>query len=209
MYSIGKFAEKLGVTIQTLRNWDKEGKLSPIKLDSGHRRYTEEHLLKALNMIRKPLLRKTLIYARVSSNKQKNELKHQLENLKQFCIAKGYVIDEIFSDIGSALNYNRPEFQKMWDLILSNQVERIIIAYKDRFARFGYDFFETMCKRFNIEIVIMNKAEEKTYEQEMIEDLMTIVHVFSARLYGSRSYKQKKLINVVKEVIKEDVQEER
>ncbi|WP_129600741.1 IS607 family transposase [Anaerophilus nitritogenes] len=209
MYSIGKFSEKLGVTIQTLRNWDKEGKLSPIKLDSGHRRYTEEHFIIASNLIQKPLPRKTIVYARVSSNKQKNELEHQLENIKQFCIVKGYVIDEIFSDTGSALNYNRPKFQKMWDLILANQVERVIIAYKDRFVRFGYDFFESICKKFNVEVIVMNNAEEKTYEQEMVEDLMTIVHVFSARLYGSRSYKQKKIEKVVKEVVESGFQEEK
>jgi len=205
MYSIGEFSKKLGVSIQTLRNWDKEGKLCPIKLSSGHRRYTDEHFILASNLLHKPLPRKTIIYARVSSNKQKNELEHQIESLKQFCIARGIIIDEILSDIGSALNYNRPKFQKLFDLILSNQVERIIIAYKDRFVRFGYDFFESICKRYNVEIIVMNNAEEKTYEQEMVEDLMAIVHVFSARLYGSRSYKQKKLEKVVKEVLENEV----
>lgn len=205
MYSIGKFAEKLGVTTQTLRNWDKEGKLSPIKLDTGHRRYTDEHMLKACNLLKKPLQRKNIIYTRVSSNKQKNELEHQLQNVKDFCIANGYIINEIFSEIGSALNYKRPKFQKMWDLVLSNQVNKIIITYKDRFVRFGYDFFESICKRFNTEIVVINKSDEKTYEQEMTEDLLTIIHVFSARLYGARSYKQKKLVDVVKDVINENV----
>lgn len=190
MYSITEFAKLINVTSQTLRNWDMSGKLSPIKLKSGHRRYTEEHL-KIINGI-KDQTRFNIIYCRESTRQQKNSLLEQENKLKEFCMIKGISIDKVISEYGSALNYNRKGLSELIQLINKNLVETLIIYYKDRLVRFGFEFFEIMSKENNFNIVIVDNSESnKSKDVEFAEDLISIIHYFSMKLYGSRSYKHK------------------
>ena len=197
MLSIGKFAKSLGVSIQTLRNWDKEGKLKPTYVtENGYRYYSEDLLnkfrnIKNVNKIKK----KNILYARVSAKNQKDDLNRQIDNLKQYAYSKGYSF-EIITDIGSGINYKKEGLLKMINLVECGEVDRIIVLYKDRLIRFGYDLIEYICKLNDTKIEIVDNSTISK-EQELTEDLVQIITVFANRLYGARS---KKTINLIKSV---------
>jgi transposon, resolvase len=197
MLSIGKFAKSLGVSIQTLRNWDKEGKLKPTYVtENGYRYYSEDLLnkfrnIKNVNKIKK----KNILYARVSAKDQKDDLNRQIDNLKQYAYSKGYSF-EIITDIGSGINYKKEGLLKMINLVECGEVDRIIVLYKDRLIRFGYDLIEYICKLNDTKIEIVDNSTVSK-EQELTEDLIQIITVFANRLYGARS---KKTINLIKSV---------
>ena len=197
MLSIGKFAKSLGVSIQTLRNWDKEGKLKPTYVtENGYRYYSEDLLnkfrnIKNVNKIKK----KNILYARVSTKNQKDDLDRQVDNLKQYAYSKGYSF-EIITDIGSGINYKKEGLLKMINLVECGEVDRIIVLYKDRLIRFGYDLIEYICKLNDTKIEIVDNSTVSK-EQELTEDLIQIITIFANRLYGARS---KKTINLIKSV---------
>lgn len=197
MLSIGKFAKSLGVSIQTLRNWDKEGKLKPTYVtENGYRYYSEDLLnkfrnIKNVNKIKK----KNILYARVFTKNQKDDLNRQIDNLKQYAYSKGYSF-EIITDIGSGINYKKEGLLKMINLVECGEVDRIIVLYKDRLIRFGYDLIEYICKLNDTKIEIVDNSTISK-EQELTEDLIQIITVFANRLYGARS---KKTINLIKSV---------
>ena len=197
MLSIGKFAKSLGVSIQTLRNWDKEGKLKPTYVtENGYRYYSEDLLnkfrnIKNVNKIKK----KNILYARVSAKDQKDDLNRQIDNLKQYAYSKGYSF-EIITDIGSGINYKKEGLLKMINLVECGEVDRIIVLYKDRLTRFGYDLIEYICKLNDTKIEIVDNSTVSK-EQELTEDLIQIITVFANRLYGAKS---KKTINLIKSV---------
>lgn len=197
MLSIGKFAKSLGVSIQTLRNWDKEGKLKPTYVtENGYRYYSEDLLnkfrnIKNVNKIKK----KNILYARVSTKNQKDDLDRQVDNLKQYAYSKGYSF-EIITDIGSGINYKKEGLLKMINLVECGEVDRIIVLYKDRLIRFGYDLIEYICKLNDTKIEIVDNSTISK-EQELTEDLIQIITVFANKLYGARS---KETINLIKSV---------
>ncbi|WP_315515179.1 IS607 family transposase [Leptotrichia wadei] len=197
MLSIGKFAKSLGVSIQTLRNWDKEGKLKPTYVtENGYRYYSEDLLnkfrnIKNVNKIKK----KNILYARVSTKNQKDDLNRQIDNLKQYAYSKGYSF-EIITDIGSGVNYKKEGLLKMINLVECGEVDRIIVLYKDRLIRFGYDLIEYICKLNDTKIEIVDNSTISK-EQELTEDLIQIITVFANRLYGAKS---KKTINLIKSI---------
>jgi len=192
LYNISKFSEMTGLHQNTLRNWDALGKLKPIILPSGHRRYDDSHLniIKNTNLPKKIL--KNVIYVRESTKLQSNSLENQLNKCKEFCIGKGITIDEVIQDIGSGLNFNRNGLNLLIKMIENDEVSKIIIFYKDRLVRFGFEILETICTFHNVEIIIIDKTDlEKSKQEEFVEDIISIIHHFSMKLYGSRNYKQK------------------
>lgn len=192
--SIGEAAEKLGVSVKTVRRWSDAGKIRSDRSPSGHRRF---YISDILNISSKPIEqeRLTLNYARVSSHDQKEDLVRQTEVLEQFCTAKGWEYETI-QDLGSGLNYKKKGLKKLLKLILTNQVERLVLTHKDRLLRFGTELVFMMCDEFNTEVVIINKTkEERSFESELVTDMIELVTVFSARLYGSRSNKNKKIVD--------------
>ena len=197
MLSIGKFAKSLGVSIQTLRNWDKEGKLKPTYVtENGYRYYSEDLLNKFRNIKNvNQITKNTILYARVSAKDQKDDLNRQIDNLKQYAYSKGYSF-EIITDIGSGINYKKEGLLKMINLVECGEVDRIIVLYKDRLIRFGYDLIEYICKLNDTKIEIVDNSTVSK-EQELTEDLIQIITVFANRLYGARS---KKTINLIKSV---------
>lgn len=205
MYNIKQFAELIGTTTTTLRNWDKEGKLKPIRLASGHRRYTEEQLEQIKNIHKNERL--NIIYCRESSINQKESLIKQEEKLKEFCISNGIIIDKSIKDIGSGLNFKRTGFIDLIDLITNNKVNKLIIYYKDRLVRFGFELFEELSKKYNFEIIVVDNTEtNKSKEKEFADDIISIIHYFSMKLYGSRTYK-KRIDNIKNElnIIKNEI----
>ncbi|MGL5744278.1 MAG: IS607 family transposase [Cetobacterium sp.] len=203
--SIGEFAKKIGVTIQTLRNWDKTGKLKPNHISkSGFRYYSKEQLNNFLGLKKISEKEKVVIgYCRVSSNKQKDDLERQIESVKMFMLARGYKF-KIITDIGSGINYNKKGLDILLNMVMNYEVEKIVILYKDRLIGFGYELIENICNKYGTKIEIIDSTE-RTEEQELVEDLAQIVTVFSCRLQGKRANKAKKMI---KELIKDDPSQE-
>ena len=188
MYSIGEFAKLIGVSSQTLIRWDQSGKLKPILLKSGHRRYTDDHLREIKGIKSNKI---NVIYCRESTRQQKSSLQRQEAKLREFCASSGIVIDLVISDFGSGLNYKRKGLQQLITLICTKSVDVIVISYKDRLMRFGFEMVEYLCKENQVKLVITDNTEgEKSQQEEFAEDLISIVHYFSMRLYGSRSYKK-------------------
>ena len=200
-YSIGQFAKAIGKTTKTLRNWDKNGKLKPVRVeDTGYRYYSQEQLNHFLGLkLEKQINKKIIGYCRVSSHKQKDDLERQIENVKTYMYAKGYQF-EIITDIGSGINYNKKGLNQIIDMVTNSEVEKIVVLYKDRLIRFGYELIENLCNKFGTIIEIIDNTE-KTEQQELVEDLVQIVTVFSCRLQGKRTNKAKKMI---KELIEDD-----
>ena len=188
MYSIGKFAKEIGVTTKTLRNWHKEGKLIPIKITDGGTRYYSEEQLNIYFNKSSCCDRKIVIYSRVSNVGQRDDLNNQIDFLKTYSNSKGY-ITEVYSDIGSGLNFKRKNWNKILDMVQNNEVDRIVMAHKDRFIRFGYEWFEQFCNKFNTVIEVVNN-EKLSPQEELVQDLISIIHVFSCRIYGLRKYKK-------------------
>lgn len=198
-YSIREFSKILGVSAQTLRNWDTKGKLHPHHTSSnGYRYYSQEQLSQVMNI--KPNLDRLVIgYCRVSSNKQKDDLERQVENMKMYLTAQGKPY-EIITDIGSGINYNNKGLKELIQRITQNKVEKIVVLYKDRLIRFGFDLVEYIASLHDCNIEIIDNTE-KTEQQELVEDLVQIITVFSCKLQGKRSNKARKL---VKELSKDD-----
>lgn len=173
MYVKTKQAEQYyGVTIDTLRNWSNNGKLTTIRTKGGHRRYFIPN-----NKAEK------IIYARVSSTKQNKDLKRQIKYLKQ-----KYPKYTIVSDIGSGINFKRKGFQTILDKIFEGNVSEVVVASKDRFSRFGYELFESIFTKFGAKLTSIANIKYKSPEQELSEDLLSIITVFSSRYYGKRNY---------------------
>ena len=189
MIRLNDMAKRLGVSVKTLQRWDREGILIAKRNPNNRRYYTEDQYLEYIGSSNKKN-RKIIAYTRVSSNNQKDDLQNQITFIRNYVIAKGEILDDVIQDIGSGLNYNR----KHWNDLLLNQIpkgeiKKIYITYKDRFVRFGFDWFERFCNHYNCEIVIINNPETSP-QQELIEDLISIIHVFSCRIYGLRKYKK-------------------
>jgi predicted site-specific integrase-resolvase len=188
MYTIGQFAKLIGVSTQTLRNWDKAKILTPITLESKHRRYTDDHLAQVRHLTRPS--KSNVVYCRESSARQKPSLDAQVTACKKFCETSGLSIGQLITDIGSGMNFKRKGLQDLVYLITSNKVEKLIIYHKDRLCRFGYPLIEHLCSIHGTEIVVIDQTDHaKSREEEFVEDMIAVVHHFSTRLYGSRSYK--------------------
>jgi len=201
LYTVSEFAEKLGVSVTTLRTWDKEGKLVALRTPTNKRRYTEEMFYRALGIKGRQEPEKIILYARASSAGQKPDLENQLKYLKDFAAGKGLTVNEILTDVGSALNYKRKNFLKLCGLVTRGEVKTVIVAHKDRLVRFGFEFFEDLFAKFGCEILVVNKAEDMSPAQELTEDLISIVQHFAAKLYGQRTYRARKLTKTVREAL--------
>jgi hypothetical protein len=187
-------ASILGVTPKTVRLWEKEGKISSIKTEGGHRRFYPSEVLK-----NKKQSNMTIGYARVSTSEQKDDLDRQKKILELYCAEKGWNC-EIISDIGSGINYNKKGLERLIKLICLGEIERLVVSHKDRLLRFGSEIIFSICEQHNVEIVIINKSINSTFEEELTNDVLEIITVFSAKLYGSRSHKNKKIIDKVNKV---------
>lgn len=197
MITINEAAKTLGVTPKTLRLWEKEGKIKSYKTDGGHRRYNLQELLGGKK--EKSL---TVAYARVSSHDQKTDLERQCQVLELYCAAKGYDF-EIISDLGSGMNYQKKGLIRLIKLICSNQIDRLVITHKDRLLRFGSELIFSLCEHFGVEVNIINRTEDSSVEEDLAKDVLEIITVFSARLYGSRSHKNKSILEQLKKVAKD------
>ncbi len=196
--SIGEAAEMIGVSISTLRRWEKEGSfLSDFRTNGGHRRY-------CISRIRSEVLdisdastgntsnRKTYIYARVSSHDQKLDLKRQEQRLAMHCEAMEWE-HEIISDLGSGINYKKKGLNKLINLICHGKVQRLVLTHKDRLLRFGSALLFKLCELFGTEVIMLEEKSNKSFEQELVADVIEIMTVFTAKMHGKRSHRNKKV----------------
>jgi len=188
----------LGVHIRTIQKWDKEGKIRCVRTIGGKRRVPESEIKRILGIHEK---RRVIGYARVSSHTQKDDLERQIELIKSYARERGWEI-EILKDVGSGLKEDRRGFQKLLRMVINKEVSKVIIAYPDRLTRFGFKTLEEFFKSYGTEIIVINH-EEKSLQEELIEDLITIISHFAGKLYGMRSHKYKKVVEGAKNLIQD------
>ena len=202
LVTISEASKELGISVSTLRRWDKSGKLVPEKTASGHRRYDIAKLKPGAFHPSKIEERKTVAYARVSGQDQKNDLERQKQVLEIYCARQGWKY-EVVSDLGSGMNYHKKGLKRLLNEIMNEAVGRLVITHKDRLLRFGAELVFAVCEAKNVEVVILNQGEDTTFEEDLAKDVLEIITVFSARLYGSRSRKNKKLLESVIKAVEE------
>ena len=200
-YSAKEVTKILGVTAQTLRNWDKQNKLKPSYTKSnGYRYYSEESILSYTQERKTKKDINVIGYARVSSKKQEDDLNRQIDNLNKY-ISNKYTSFEIISDIGSGINYSKPGLLKLIDKINRKEVDLIIVLYKDRLLRFGFELIEYFASINNVKIEILDKID-KEEQQELVEDLVQIITVYASKLQGRRKKNTATLLKEVNKVLK-------
>ena len=186
-YKPKEFAELLNVTVKTLQRWDREKILIANRTPTNRRYYTYDQYLQFKGICKDADFRKIVIYARVSNRNQTDDLENQVDFLQQYVNAKGLIADDIIREYGSGLDYNRKQWNNLLSEVMENKVRMIFVSHKDRFVRFGFDWFEKFCNKFNVEIVVV-KNEKLSPHEELVQDIVSILHVFSCRLYGLRKY---------------------
>jgi putative resolvase len=212
LLTVTEAAQLLGVSTKTIRRWENEGKIKAIRTEGGHRRFEVSSLLGNKHDASRtshgapcddaPVSSLTVAYARVSSSDQKEDLKRQVLVLEAYCAKHGWNT-EVIQDLGSGLNYRKKGLIKLIKLLCSYQIERLVITHKDRLLRFGSELIFTLCEIFGIEVIIINRSEDSTYEEDLAADVIEIITVFSARLYGSRSHKNKQIVKQLQQVADE------
>ena len=189
-YKPKDFAELLNVSVKTLQRWDRDKILVAKRTPTDRRYYTYDQYLEFKGVSNDSNTKKKIIYTRVSTNNQKDNLKNQVKFLLDFANAKGIIIDETIEDIGSGLNYNRKKWNKLIEHCMENKIDSIMITHKDRFIRFGYEWFERFLGKYNVKIIVVNN-ETLSPNEELVQDIISILHVFSCKIYGMRKYKKK------------------
>lgn len=188
-YKPKEFAELINVSVKTLQRWDREGILTAKRTPTDRRYYTYDQYLE-FKGLKNNVTRKNIIYARVSTNNQKEDLLNQVKFLRDFTNAKAMIIDEVVEDIGSGLNYNRKKWNKLIEEVMENKIDTIVITHKDRFIRFGYEWFERFLLKFDTKMLVVTN-EMLSPQEELVQDIISILHIFSCRIYGLRKYKKK------------------
>lgn len=195
-------AETLGVSTSTLRRWEKSGKLIPERTSGNQRRYDLSKIQPEQYRESGKEARKTVAYARVSSHDQKADLERQKQMLELYCVTQGWAF-EVIADLGSGMNYHKKGLKRLLEAILEDRVGRLVITHKDRLLRFGAELVFAICEAKEVEVVILNKGQDTSFEEDLAKDVLEIITVFSARLYGSRSHKNKKLLDGVQKAVED------
>lgn len=189
IYTLGQAAKLIGRDPKTLQRWDRSGKLVAARHPSGRRFYTKDQLQAYLPGLSLDVPRTSLAYCRVSSQAQKPDLKNQIRVVKDYCNRMLLGKVEYVSEIGGGLNFKRKKFLMLVDRVVAGHVSDLVIAHKDRLARFGFELLQHLCRHHGTRLHVID-AQELSPEQEMVQDLLAITHCFSARLYGLRNYRK-------------------
>jgi len=200
LYRTGEAAKRLGVTRMTVLRWIRAGKIKAYKVGREHR--IPESEIKRILEGKVP--DEVVIYARVSSRDQKEDLERQVEYLKGYCTTKGYKVARILTDIASGLNEDRKGLRQLFRLVESGEITKVVITCRDRLTRFGFRYLEQYFSSHGVEIEVIFDDESKTPEKELVEDLLSIVTSFAGKLYGIRSHKKKRLVEAVKNALRND-----
>ncbi len=191
LLSVKKAQELYGISRRTLINWEEKGLLKPYRTPGGKRRYKKENIEKLLGMLEEETKPKVVLYARVSTKKQEEYLKNQIKRLENFAKFKGWNY-KVISEIASGVNENRRKLRKLLNMVKKGEVEKVVVEYPDRLARFGYEYLKFFFESFGVELIVLNGEEnEEDRTKELAQDLIAIVTSFAARVYGSREGKKK------------------
>ena len=191
LLKIGNVATLLGVTTQTLRNWTNSGYMDAVIGKGGHRRFRKSEVERIMELDEQENnIKKCLLYCRVSTSIQKENLERQIERLTSFALSNGFLIEGIYKDIASGMNFKRHGLLRLLEYCQKHRINTVIIEYKDRLARFGVDLLKDFLGSFGTELLIVN-ATDSDYRQEIIDDMIAIIIHFSSRLYGKRKGKNK------------------
>jgi putative resolvase len=195
--------QKLGISYSTLSRWVREGRIKAIRTAGGVFRIPESEVRRIAEGL--PVSRevRAIIYARVSSADQKSDLERQIQYLMQYCSSKGYRVVDVLSDIASGLKTDRRGLLKLFDYVVNRQVDVVVVTYRDRLTRFGFEYLERFFKQYGVRIEVAFGEEPRDAYQELVEDLIEIVTSFAGKLYGMRSHKKKKLVEGFRKLLKE------
>lgn len=184
------------ISYMTLKRWKDKGKIKYKKLSEKKILYDIDSIFKKSNEQNN---RKNVIYARVSTTSQKSNLDRQIELIKSYMLSNGIKVDEIYSEIASGLNEDRQELNRLIQDIKENKISNIYVSFKDRLTRFGFNYFKNIFAMYNTNIIILDEQEEtnKDFQQELVEDLISIVHHYSTKLYSNRRKKMKEIENLL------------
>ena len=180
----------LGISRVTLCRYVKLGKIRVVELPNGYYSYNKEDVYKLKGL---DVKRKKVIYARVSTSKQKKDLENQIENITAYANKNGYGVDEVYSDIASGMNLDRKEFAKLLSAVMSNEIDEVFISYKDRLTRLDFDFVTRLFTQYGTKITVINSSENKSAEEELFEDLMSVIHSLSMKAHSKRRLAKKLL----------------
>ncbi len=197
LYTLKEAKKLLGVTTRTIQRWDRDGKIKVVRTVGGRRRIPESEIKRILGLKEE---RAVIGYARVSSSTQRNDLERQKKNIAAYAREKGYGEIEVLTDIGSGLNERRKNFLKLLEMVSGKKVSKVIVAYEDRLTRFGFETLSRLFSSFGTTIEVINHGE-KTPQEELVEDLITIVSHFAGKLYGLRSHKYREVVEAVKKLV--------
>lgn len=198
-YKTGELAKMIGKQTRTVQSYCIKGDINSIIIPSGKRIISRDEVIKYLrssNLLYEDDNKIDLIYARVSTNEQKNrgDLDRQIDYIIREIIAKNPKNLKVFSEVGSSLNDNRTELKKLLDMVMNDEIDRIFILYKDRLTRFGFNYLEQICNKFGTKIIVISEEiQEKSIQEELAEDIISIIHSFSGKLYGMRNKIKEKL----------------
>lgn len=197
-----KLAERLGISFITLKRWIYRGKIKAVKTIGRRYRIPESEILRLTGEVRKPMNR-AILYARVSGHDQAKDgdLDRQLEHLQDYARKNGYEMIESVKEIGSGLNDRRPKLMRIFRMIAEKQVDLVLVEYKDRLTRFGFNYLLEFANSYGARIETVFDDVKKDAMQELIEDMISIVQSFSARLYGRRSHKYQKIVGGLKHAV--------
>lgn len=200
MVGIGRAAQAPGVSITTLRCWESSGKLTADHTAGSHRRYDLAKLKPELFRAETDTQRRTVAYARVSSHDQEDDLERQKQVLELYCARQGWTFD-VIADLGSVVHYHKKGLKRLLNALIDGEIGRLVITHKDRLLRFGAELVFAICEAKGVEVVIINQGEDTTFEEDLAQDALEIITVFSARLYGRRSRNNQKLLDGVRAAV--------
>jgi excisionase family DNA binding protein len=195
--------QRLGISYSTLSRWVREGRIRAVRTAGGVFRVPESEVRRIAEGL--PISRevRAVIYARVSSSDQRSDLERQVQYLTQYCSSKGYRVVDVLSDVASGLKTDRKGLLKLFDYVVNRQVDVVVVTYRDRLARFGFEYLEHFFKQFGVRVEVVFGEEPKDAYQELVEDLIEVVTSFAGKLYGMRSRKKKRLVEGFKKLLEE------
>ncbi len=203
LLTLNEACKRLGIHPNTLRKWDKQGKMRVIRTVGGRRRIPESEVERLMGVIKPNMSRKAVIYARVSSHDQgqKGDLERQKQSLLEYAKLRRYEVVAVLEDVASGLNENRESLNKLLDMVDRGEIGVVIIGFKDRLTRFGFRYLERYFTSHNVKVEVINGEEPKDAYQELVEDLIALVSSFAGKLYGVRSHKYEKIVEGVKQLV--------
>jgi len=201
--------QRLGISYSTLSRWVREGRIRAIRTAGGKFRVPESEVRRIAEGLPISKEIRAIIYARVSSSDQRSDLERQVEYLTQYCSSKGYRVVDVITDVASGLKTDRKGLAKLFNYVVNRQVDVVVVTYRDRLTRFGFEYLEYFFKQYGVRVEIALGEEPKDSHQELVEDLIEIVTSFAGKLYGMRSHRKKKLVEGFKKLLEEVEKSER